>query len=41
MAKIMLMYRIDLPSVKKLETRLGWKPKTTLQDAIYYTFAVV
>ena len=26
-----------LPSVKKLETRLGWKPKTTLQDAIYYT----
>ena len=26
-----------LPSVKKLEARLGWKPKTNLHDAIYYT----
>ena len=26
-----------LKKKKKLEERLGWKPKTTLQDAIYYT----
>lgn len=26
-----------LPSVKKMETRLGWKPKATLREAIHYT----
>ena len=26
-----------LPSVKKMETRLGWKSKATLREAIHYT----